>query len=44
MDYAEMKGVKLALAVLEKQFNRLNELLENLDSALKVRVYSISHY
>ena len=39
-----MKGVKSAFADLEKQFNRLNERLENLDSVLKVKVYSISHY
>ncbi len=42
MSYAEMKGVKLSLAALGKQFDRLNERLEILDS-LNVKVYSISH-
>ena len=54
MIYAEMRGVKLALADLTKrldnvadlgkQFDRLSERLDNQDSVLKVKTYSISHF
>ena len=44
MSYAEMRGVKLVLADLGKQFNRLNERLDNQDNLLKVKVYSFSHF
>ncbi len=42
MNYAEMKGVKLSLADFGKQFDRLNERLEILES-VNVKVYYISH-
>ena len=42
MNYAEIKGMQLALADLGQQFNRLNERLDNQDKLLKVTVYSIS--
>ena len=54
MNYAEMKGMQLALADLTKrldnvadlgkQFNRLSERLDNQDNVLKVKTYSISHF
>ena len=37
MNHSEIKGINLALADLGKQFNRLSERLENLDSVLFVK-------
>ena len=44
MIYAEMRGVKLALNDLGKQFNRLSERLDDQDSVLKVKAYTFSHF
>jgi hypothetical protein len=54
MNYAEMRGMQYALADLTKrvekvaylgnEFNRLIERLDNIDSVLKAKLYSISHY
>ena len=38
MNYAEMRGVKLALTDLDKKFDRLSERLDNVDSVLKVKI------
>ena len=43
MNYAEMRGVKLAPNDLGKQFDRLSERLDNQDTVLKVKAYSISY-
>ena len=54
MNYAEVRGMQSAVAYLTKrldnvadlgkQFNQLNERLDNQDSVLKVKIYSISNF
>ncbi len=44
MNYAENKGVRLALADAGKQLIRLNERLDNQDCVLNVKVFFISHF